>query len=73
MFGGLGASLWSSNCVLVVSLVAIGGHEGTVEGIHPSALVIPHPEPDNDQVRSDHKQIVTNHKYQQLASSKQSF
>ena len=73
IFGDLWASLWSSNCVLVVSLVAIGGHEGTVEGVHPSTLVIPHPEPDNDWVRSDRKQIVTVHRYQQLASSKQSF
>jgi len=41
----LGASLWSGNRVLVIRLVAVGSHEGAVERVHPSALVVPHPEP----------------------------
>ena len=44
----LGASLWSCNRVLVVSLVAVSRHERAVEGVHPGALVVPHPEPDNE-------------------------
>ena len=46
----LGASLRSSNSVLVVRLVAIGGHQSAVEGVHPSALVVPNPEPEKDWV-----------------------
>lgn len=47
----LGASLWSSNSVLVVCLVAVGGHQSAVEGIHPGALVVPDPEPDNNDCK----------------------
>ena len=42
------ASFRSSDCVLVVGLAAVGGHQGAVEGIHLIALMVPHPEPGKD-------------------------
>ena len=52
------ASFRSSDCVLVVGLVAVGGHQGAVEGIHLIALIVPDPEPGKDNDVADSLQSI---------------